>query len=119
MKILKQLLVILILCLLGQVICLFLPFPFPASVAAMLLLLLLLATRAVKPEDLSQTADYLTGNMAFFFLPPGVGIMEYWGLLRGNVVLLLLICALATVLTIAATTGAVTLVRRLEVKRHG
>lgn len=70
MKILWQLCFLFALCFVGEIASSLLPFPFPASVISLLVLLFLLCIRAVKPEQIRETSDFLLKNMAFFFCPP-------------------------------------------------
>lgn len=76
MKILLQLAVIFSICLAGDFISSLLPFTFPGSIIAMLILLILLLCKAIKPCQLEESGSFLQKNMAFFFLPANVSIME-------------------------------------------
>ena len=70
MKILKQLLLLLVICLAGEGIAQVLPFAFPASVISMLILFALLLTGVLKLAQVQDVTSFLTGNMAFFFISP-------------------------------------------------
>ena len=94
-----------------------LPFPLPASVIAMLILLVLLAVRALRPEHVQEKSDFLLGNLQFFFIPATVGIMNYVDVLRENLVVLPVICAVSTVATFAVTAATVTFTNRLLNRR--
>ena len=80
-----------------------LPFAFPASVIGMLLLFVLLIFGILKVEHIREKSDFLLSNMAFFFIPAGVSIINYFDVLAGNVGKLLLICLFTTILTFAVT----------------
>ena len=90
-----------------------LPIPFPASVISLLLLLLLLLARVIRVEHIREKSDFLLGNLAFFFVPVSVSIMNYAGLIRQHAAAFLTVCAVSTVLTYAATAWAVRLTIRL------
>lgn len=90
-----------------------LPFPFPASVISLLLLLVLLLVRVLKAEHIQNVADFLTGNMSFFFLPATVSIMNYMDTIRENAAAFFTICVVSMLTTFAATAGTVKLTRRL------
>lgn len=90
-----------------------LPIPFPASVISLLLLLLLLLARVVKVDHVREKADFLVGNMAFFFVPVVTSIMNYTGLIRQYAAAFFTICVVSTVLTYGATVTAVRLTVRL------
>lgn len=82
MKILKQFGVIFGVCWVSLVIEHYLPFSFPASVIGMILLLLCLLTGFLKIEHVQEKADFLLGNMAFFFVPAGVSIINYFDIFK-------------------------------------
>lgn len=77
MKILQQLATILCIALLAEGISAILPFSFPANVIGLLLLLLFLLCGIVKEEQVDTVSLFLMANMAFFFVPGGVGIIRY------------------------------------------
>ena len=114
MKILYQIGIIFALCWVSEIIEAFLPFAFPASVIGMILLFILLAFRVLKVEHIREKSDFLLSNMAFFFIPAGVSIINYFDVLKGNVGKLLLICFLTTILTFAATAWTIRGVLRLQ-----
>ena len=90
----------------------FLPFPFPASVISLVLLLLLLLLRVIRIEQIRETADFLLGNLSFFFVPAAVSILNHMDLIFGNAVAFLVICTVSTVLGFAATVWTVRITRR-------
>ena len=96
-----------------------LPFPFPASVISLLLLLLLLLVKVVKAGHIQNVADFLTGNMGFFFLPATVSIMNYVDTIFENAAAFFIICVVSMITTFAATAGTVVLTRRLLHKGEG
>lgn len=103
-------------CLIGEAIVHFLPFPFPASVASMILLLILLLVGAIKVQYIQAKTDFLLKNMAFFFIPSGVGLMEHVDAVKGSLLPILLICILSTFLTFGATAFTIRAVRKLQGK---
>ena len=120
MKILMQIALIFGLFWLSQGIETLLPFPLPASVISLLLLLVLLLVKAVKEEQVKDVADFLLGNLALFFVPAAVGIIEYVETIRANAVAFLAVCLVSTVLTFGVTVTVVRLTRKLlEGGRHG
>ena len=116
MKMILQIGVVLGICLLGEGISLLLPIPFPSSVIAIVLLFLLLLSRVLRPDHIRQKSDFLLQNMAFFFIPAGVGIMEYAEELLPFLLPLLLICLITTILTFAASALTATLVIHIQQK---
>ncbi len=114
MKILLQIGIVFLICLVGEWISAVLPFAFPGSVIAMILLFLLLLCKVLKVEHIEQKASFVLNNMAFFFIPAGVGMMEYFDVLGAYLVPFLVICTVSTVLTFAVTAWTVTGVMRLQ-----
>jgi len=90
-------------CLVGQAISVFLPVSFPGSVLSMIILFLLLFSGVVKVDHIKQKADFLLKNMAFFFIPAGVGILLSFDLIKNNILPLLIIVVVTTILTFGAT----------------
>ena len=117
MKILKQFGVIFGVCWISLVIEHYLPFSFPASVIGMILLLICLLTGFLKIEHVQEKADFLLGNMAFFFVPAGVSIINYFDILKSTLVPFLIICIVSTIITFAATAYSVQFVMKLMNRR--
>ncbi|MDD5953522.1 MAG: CidA/LrgA family protein [Oscillospiraceae bacterium] len=116
MKILVQLTILFTICLVGQLIAGLLPIPVPGSVISMVILLLLLLFRLLKPVHIQETAEFLLKNMAFFFVPAGVQILEKYTFLQGHVLVFALICIVTTLLTFLVTALTVTGVIKLQEK---
>lgn len=117
MKIICQIAIIFTICWISQIMEAILPFPFPASVIGMVLLLILLLVRALKVDHIREKSDFLLSNMAFFFIPAGVSIINYFDILASNLIPLLVICLVSTLLTFAVTAWAVRLTRYLMDRR--
>ena len=104
MKILLQLALIFAICILGDIISAVLPFTFPGSILAMIILLLLLFSKIVKPSSLKETGNWLSTNMAFFFIPPNVSIMEHFDLIK-PVALQIIFISIVSLLATFAVAG--------------
>ncbi len=118
MKIIRQIGIVFAVCWLSQVVEHVLPFAFPASVIGMVLLLLCLITGILKIEHIQEKADFLMENMAFFFVPAGVSIMNYFDILKSAAVQIIIICVVSTVITFAVTAWTVKLTMRLLERRN-
>ncbi len=120
MKILVQISVVFGICFLGEGLARILPLP--GSVISMILLLILLLSRAVKPEHIREKSDFLLKNMAFFFVPAGVAIMDTFDVLARNLLPFLAVCFISTLVTFAATVftvrGILWLQRLIHAKSH-
>ena len=117
MKIICQIAIIFTICWISQIVEAILPFPFPASVIGMVLLLILLLVRALKVDHIREKSDFLLSNMAFFFVPAGVSIINYLDLLKSSLVPLLVVCVVSTVITFAVTAWSIRLTMRLMNRR--
>lgn len=117
MKIIKQIGIVFGVCWLSEVIASVLPIDFPASVIGMIFLFLCLLTGFLKIEHVQEKADFLLGNMAFFFVPAGVSIINYFDVLKSNIVPFLVICTVSTIITFAVTAYSVKLVMMLMNRR--
>ena len=120
MNLLGELAVLFGLCLLCEGLTALLPFPLPGSVLSLLLLLVLLLTGVLKERHIGRVSAFFTGNMAFFFIPAGVSIINYFDILASNLIPLLVICLVTVVLVFAATALSVrfTLYLLERRKRH-
>ena len=65
-----------------------------------------------------ETSDFLLKNMAFFFLPAGVQVMEQFAVIQSQIPILLFIIAVTLVLTFLASSLIVTAVIRWMEKRE-
>lgn len=96
MNIMGELALIFGICLVGEGVAALLPVTFPASVISMVLLMVLLLTGVVKDRHIQKVSHFLVANMAFFFLPSFVGLLEHMELLKSQLLPLLLIVVLTT-----------------------
>lgn len=117
MKIIKQIGIIFTVCWLSQLIAEFLPFDFPASVIGMIFLFTCLFIGILRIEHVQVKSDFLLENMAFFFIPAGVSIINYFDVLKNSVVQLLVICVVSTIVTFAVTAYSVTFTIKLMERR--
>lgn len=113
MKIIRQIGIIFTVCWFSVLVEKVLPFAFPASVIGMILLFICLLTGVLKIEHIQEKADFLLENMAFFFVPAGVSIINYFDVLESTWIQLVVICVISTVVTFAVTAWSVKLTVRL------
>ncbi|HET7464318.1 MAG TPA: CidA/LrgA family protein [Longimicrobium sp.] len=66
----------------GNAISALLHLPLPGSVLGMVMLAAALHLRVVRPEWVRPAADVLIRHMSLLYIPPGVGVMVYFGLIR-------------------------------------
>ena len=113
MRIIKQLGIILSFTLAGDIFIRFVPGGLPASVMGMIFMLAALGFRLLEPKHISQCADFLSGIMAFFFLPAIATVIQNSALILPVVWQLLLIMIICTFFTFFITYGTVRVLRIL------
>ena len=121
MNIMAELAIIFGVCLLAEGIAAILPVAFPASVISLILLLLLLLSGIIKDRHIGRVSRFFVGNMAFFFVPPCVGILEHTSTLAACLIPFLVIAILTTPLVYCATAWTIQLMlaaRRRKEARH-
>jgi holin-like protein len=118
MRIIKQLGLIFAFTLAGEILARFIPFGFPASVTGMLLMLAAMGLKILKPEHISETADYLSGNMAFFFLPAAVTVLQNFDLLKPVIWQLVFIGIVGAAFTFFVSYAAVRVLRLILARKR-
>ena len=78
-------------------------FNLPGTIVGMILLFLLLQFKVIKEENIKDVADFLLNNMAIFFVPAGVSLINSLGLISDNMVVLLLSVTVATIIIMIVT----------------
>lgn len=119
MKYLKQLFVILLFCLLGE-LCSLLPLPIPAAVYGLIFLFIALLCGIVKVDSIRETANFLLQIMPLLFVAPAVSILSHWGLIAPNFAAILIITLVTTLLVFAVSSLVthVLLPRKKEASHH-
>lgn len=103
MKYIFQLTIIFGISFVGELLNALLPLPVPASVYGLVILFLLLCTKIIKLEQVETVSEYLMAIMPIFFIEPTVGIMQSYGLVKGNILPLFVACFLSFGAVIAVT----------------
>lgn len=75
----------------------------PGTIVGMIILFLLLQFKIIKEEAIKDVADFLLNNMAIFFVPAGVSLIQSLGLIKDNLVVLVLCATIATVVIMLVT----------------
>jgi holin-like protein len=118
MRIIQQLGLILVFGFAGEIAGVLFPTGVPASVLGLIIMLVCLGIKLLKPEHLGETADFLSANMAFFFLPAVTSVLNNYDAIKGVAPLLLGICITCTFLTFALTYGTVRIFQIIMKKGH-
>jgi putative effector of murein hydrolase LrgA (UPF0299 family) len=108
--------------LVGEALTRALGLPAPGPVVGLALLLAALAAyqrwrpfddKALMESDLGRVSNGLLASLSLLFVPAGVGVVQYLGLLREQGVALAAALVISTLLTLLATVGAFVVVGRL------
>lgn len=85
----------------------------PSSIIGMLLLTTALRTGIVRLYQVDRIADLLIRNLGFFFVPAGVGLMQCLGILRQELLPIILATVVSTLVIIAVTGHTHFITRRI------
>ncbi|MBO5955638.1 MAG: CidA/LrgA family protein [Clostridia bacterium] len=123
MRFFRQIMRLFMLCCIGDLLSIMLPFLLPGSVIALVLLFLCLLFKVIKPEQINIICDFLLKNMAFVFLPSTVSIIAYLDVFSHILWKFLLVCIFSTIITFFSTAYSVKLTmylmnRKKEGKIH-
>ena len=111
MRYIKQLGIILAFAFAGEIFIRLVPGGLPATVMGLLFMLTALGCKLLKPEHISECAGFLSGVMAFFFLPAAVTIIQNSTLILPVLWKLLFIGVVTTFFTFFVTYGTVRLLQ--------
>ena len=101
MRIPLQLAVIFAICVAGEVLHRIVGVPLPGNIIGMVLLLALLCLKLLKPEQISGVSSFFLNHLALFFLPPSIAIMAVGDEVLSKWPLLLTLCIIFTLITLA------------------
>lgn len=118
MKYLTQFLIIMGFTLLGEVLQRIVPLPIPASVYGIALLFTALCLKLLRVEQVKETGAFLSSILPLLFVSPAVGIVEDWGLIRDDLLAILLLLIGTTVLTFGVSGRVTQAFIKKEEKEH-
>lgn len=107
MKYIKQLLIILLFTLLGELLAKVIPLPVPAAIYGIVLLFTALCTGLLKPEKVAETAHFFVNILSMLLVAPTVNFLAYWGIIAPNLIPICIIILVSTFLVFAVS-GLVT-----------
>lgn len=117
MKYLFQFTIIGVITAIGELLNLLLPLPIPASIYGLVILFVALCTKIIRLDQVEHAADFFLAIMPILFVPPTVNLMNYWGILKNNLIGLLITCILSTMAVMGLTgTIAQTIMKRQRAK---
>lgn len=106
MKYLKQFCLILAVSFAGELLHEVLPFPVPAGIYGIFLLFFLLQSGIVAVADIKEVSSFLITIMPVMFIPPAVGLIGSWSLVRASWGAYVIIAFIST-LVVMAVSGVV------------
>lgn len=104
----------------GELIVWFFDVPIPSSILGMILLTVALKCRFVRLRHVEKAADFMVGNLGFFFVPAGVSVMLHFSLIREQWIPIVVASVVSTLVVFDITGRVHQFVRRLTRKyqRH-
>lgn len=105
MKYLLQFSILLAFWLLGEALSLLIQpiIVIPGAIVGMILLFIALTTGLLKEDAIKDVSDFLLGNIAFFFVPACVGVLDVLDILKGSAIQLFIIAIISTIITMVST----------------
>lgn len=103
MEILFQILIIFGFAFIGDSITSLFQLPIPGSIIGLVGLFLALQFKIVKLERIETVGNWLKNNLAFLFVPPTVGIMAYFDVLKTSWLDILIVLMVSTLVTYFVT----------------
>ena len=124
MKIIKQIFIILLFYVIGEVLSIllsniFTKIYFPGTILGLIIFLLFLLNKKikiVKLEDVDEVGSFLTNNMAFFFIPAAVSVVEYFEVLQANFIKIVVIIIISLLISFIAITYTIKLTIYIQQK---
>lgn len=123
MKIIRQIFIILLFYIVGELLALgirslFPTIMIPGTILGLIVLLVMLSTNVLKLTAVDDVGTFLTANMAFFFIPAAVSVIDYFDILSDSILAILALLITSTVLSFFAIAGSVKLVVWLQAKQQ-
>lgn len=103
MKYIIQFGIILAISLAGELLNRIIPLPVPASIYGMVILFTALCTGLIKLSAVRETGKFLIYLLPLMFVPPTVGLMENWGVMKEFLTAIIVISLVSTVAVIAVS----------------
>lgn len=90
----------------------------PGSVIGMILLFIFLSLKVIKVTWIENGARFIVDNLALFFIPVTVGILEYYDVFAGKGALLILIALVSTMLVMGLSGATSQWLARRRAEEH-
>lgn len=105
MKLLKQFSLILVILALGEYISSIISnfIVIPGSIIGIIILFLLLKIGIIKIDKVEDISNFLLDNMAIFFIPAGVSLIQSLDIISSNIIVLAITIIISTILVMVVT----------------
>lgn len=105
MKLLKQFSLILVILALGEYISSIISnfIVIPGSIIGIIILFLLLKIGIIKIDKVEDISNFLLDNMAIFFIPAGVSLIQSLDIISSNIIVLAITIIISTILVMGVT----------------
>ena len=105
MKLLKQFSLILVILALGEYISYIISnfIVIPGSIIGIIILFLLLKIGIIKIDKVEDISNFLLDNMAIFFIPAGVSLIQSLDIISSNIIVLAITIIISTILVMSIT----------------
>lgn len=101
----------------GEVLHWAIPLPIPASIYGIILLFAALELKWIKVDDIKEVSNFLITVMPIMFLPPAVGLMSSWGVVKDSLFQYLIVIVVSTFVVMAVAGWATQLIIRKSNKK--
>ena len=119
MKYIKQLSIILIISLVGELIHFLIPLPIPASIYGIIILFLCLQFKIIALEKIKDVGMFLIEIMPIMFIPAAVELLESWHLISSKALQYILIMVLSTLIVMVVSGRVTQAVIRISKRNKG
>lgn len=113
MKYIKQLGIILLLLFIGEAVSRASNIPVPGNIIGMVLMTLCLRFGLIRVESVREVSMFFLTNIAFFFIAPGVVLLESFKVLQGQLLKVIIMITLSTFIVMIVTAVTVSLVQKM------
>ena len=117
MKYIKQLSIILIISLIGELLHFLIPLPIPASIYGIIFLFIALASGLIKLEKIKDVGNFLIGIMPIMFIPAAVELLESWHLISSKAFEYIFIMVISTFVVMVVSGQVTQLVIKIKKER--
>ncbi|MDU0945925.1 MAG: CidA/LrgA family protein [Anaerococcus vaginalis] len=100
---LKEFVILCVYLFLGAITRSIINYPIPEPVYGMIYLFIALQFSILKSEDIKETSDGILKNLAFLFVPAGVGILANVDVIKGKIFQIIILVIIGTIISMALT----------------